>query len=81
MKVFTIAYMVNDSAKFNSEVMNGVMDSMRNFKKENDYGVFAVSALNEFEKLEKIEEITENFYDYDSDTERMEAIMNILGGM
>lgn len=81
MKVFTIAYMVNDREKFNSEIMSGVMDSMRNFNKGNDYGVFAVSKSNEFEKLEKIEEITENFDDYGSDTEKMEAIMNILGGM
>ena len=73
-----IGYVVNDREAFKRDVLDKAIASMFNSEPEAPHAVYAVSNHDEFQKVEDIEEIVHDDDKYDSDSEKLEAIREVL---
>ena len=79
MKKVVIGYAVNDEQVFNTSVLGEALKQMTGANEEAPYSTYAVSRMDEFQRVEDIEEIIEDCDgEYDSDSEKLEAIREVL---
>ena len=79
MKKVVIGYAINDEEVFNTSVLGEALKQMTSDSEEAPYFTYAVSRMDEFQRVEDIEEIIDDCDDkYDSDSEKLEAIREVL---
>lgn len=79
MKTVVIGYAINDDKVFNTSVLGEALKRMTDADGDAPYFTYAVSRMDEFQRVENIEEIIDDCDDkYDSDSEKLEAIREVL---
>lgn len=79
MKKVVIGYVINDEKVFNDSIMKEACRQMSEAQGDAPFYTYAVSRSDEFQRVEDIEEILDDGEDkYDSDSEKLDAIREVL---
>lgn len=76
MKKVVIGYAINDDKVFNTSVLGEALEQMTDADGDAPYFTYAVSRMDEFQRVEEI--IDDCDGKYDSDSEKPEAIREVL---